>query len=165
MVFFDKWNSVHETDMANPPSSNIDTGVRTIVVVILSITLASFILLWDSGQFPYAALGFAHWVGPYVFLPVLALILSMLANCLIQNLSCGEIQWSLQFQRALLTPLSLYGTWLLLYLLPGLRWVVEGLIQTSSKPIQTGLSSAFFIFWGSMYAQGLLNGLAQICPS
>jgi hypothetical protein len=69
----------------------------------------------------------------------------------------------IQLQRSAFAPLPLYGLWLFLYFFPFMRWPIEGLVQASGKLLQSGLSSAFYVFWVSMYSQGLLNGLAQMC--
>lgn len=156
-----------ETDMAVEDSvkktSGVNTAIRAVVAGLVSIILALFIIFWEAGFIPYAASGVPHWIGPFVSLPLLAFGLSMGANCLIQQLSCSKVQWMVQLQRSAFAPLPLYGLWLFLYLFPFMKWPIEGLVQGSGKLMQTGLSSGFYVFWISMYSQGLLNGLAQMC--
>lgn len=142
-------------------SSGVNSGIRIAIALLVSIILALFILFWEMN---HGIPGVPHWIGPMVILPLLAVVLSFGSNCLIQQLSCSQIQWLVQLQRVAVVPAPFYATWLLLYLIPAMRWPIEGLAQSVSPSIRTGFSSAFYTFWIGMYSQGLLNSLAQLCP-
>ena len=142
--------------------SNVTTSIRITVAVIVSLILAVFILVWEGGVFNF---GISLWYGPYVILPLLSLVWSFGSNCLIQYLSCKSVAWLTQFYHALVVPAVLYVLWLILYFIPGLRWPIEGLAQQADPDMRKGLSSGFYTFWVSMYAQGVFNSMAQICLS
>jgi hypothetical protein len=147
----------------NPKKSNISSGIRITIALLVAIILGLFILCWDSRVIDYVALGIPHWVGRFVIMPGMAVVLSFGGNCLMQQLSCSQIQWLLQVQRAAVVPIPLYLMWLVLYFFPIMRWPIEGLVQTSPLPLRTGFSSGFYTFWTALYTQGILNSLAQIC--
>lgn len=164
-------NSIAETDMstdatnqnASPPG--ISGGIRITIAVLAAIILGLFILLWDGQFIHYATMGIPHWVGPMIILPFMAVGVAFASNCLIQQLSCSKVQWLVQLERSAYSPIPIYAMWFLLYLIPGLRWPIEGMVQTTTPVIRTGLSSAFYTFWITMYSQGILNSLSQICPN
>jgi hypothetical protein len=97
-------------------------------------------------------------------LPVLAIFLSFSSTSLIQQLSCSQVQWLVQLKRSLLSPLPFYLMWIILYLVPSMRWPIEGLVQKVEPRIRTGLSSAFYTFWTTLYTQALMISIAQVCP-
>jgi len=142
-------------------SSGVNGGIRIAIALLVSIILALFILFWEMN---HGIPGAPQWLGPMVILPLLAVVLSFGSNCLIQQLSCSKIQWLIQLQRVAVVPAPFYAMWLLLYLIPGLRWPIEGLVQAAPTATRNGFSSAFYTFWIGMYSQGLLNSLAQLCP-
>lgn len=145
----------------NVKSSGVNSGIRIAIALLVSIILALFIFFWEMN---HGIPGAPQWLGPMVILPLLAVVLSFGSNCLIQQLSCSQIQWLVQLQRVAVVPVPFYGMWILLYLIPAIRWPIEGLVQTVNPATRTGLSSAFYTFWIGMYSQGLLNSLAQLCP-
>ena len=148
---------------ATPKLKSSSSGtIRVCVSILVALMLGVFILLWDGGFIPLQNI--PAWTGHYIFLPFLAFLLSFGANCLIQRLSCSQVQVFIQFQRSLLAPLPYILTWGLLYIFPGMRWPVEGLFQNASITVRHGLSSGFYVFWTALYTQAILNGLAQICP-
>jgi len=145
-------------------TSGVSSGIRVTVAILVSIILGLFIFLWDSKVIHYASIGLPQWSGTMVILPLLAVALSFGSNCLMQQLSCSQVQWLVQLKRSAYTPIAFYAMWLILYLFPIIRWPVEGLAQTIDPTLRGGLSSGFYTFWVSMYSQGLLNSMAQICP-
>ena len=142
--------------------SGVSSGIRVILALLVALSLGVFILLWDGQLLPHSMI--PSWVGPYIFIPLMAVVLGFGSNCLIQQLSCGQVQWLNQLQRMTIVPIPFVIMNVILYMLPGMRWPIEGLIQSVSPQLRNGLSSAFYTFWTGMYCQGLLNGLAQICP-
>jgi hypothetical protein len=144
--------------------SGVSGGTRIIIALLVSISLGLFILFWDSKNINYISMGIPYWAGTLIILPLMAVVLSYGGNCLIQQLSCSQVQWLVQLQRVAIVPIPFYCMWLVLYILPIMRWPIEGLIQNVEPSMRLGLSSAFYTFWISLYSQGLLNGLAQICP-
>ena len=118
-------------------------------------------LAWDGGfiqtfRMPYL-------LGPLVFAPLLAVVLVFGADCLIQQLSCGEVKWAVQAQRAAVVPIPFFVQYFALYMLPILRWPIEGLVQSASPLVRKGLSSGFYTFWTTLYVQSLLISLSQLC--
>ena len=143
--------------------SGITTSIRVTLSLLVAICLGIFILLWDckfiNGN------GMPDWLGPYIFLPLLAIVLGYGTNCLIQYLSCKKVQWLVQLQRVALIPLPQFLMWGLLYMFPGMRWPIEGLIQDFTPEMKKGISSGFYTFWMGLYTQSIMNGIAQICPA
>jgi hypothetical protein len=144
--------------------SGVSTGIRIAIALSVGIILGLFILFWDGEFINYRKIGLSNWTGHLVIIPLLAVVLSFGANCLIQKLSCSKIQPLDQLQRAAFAPIAFFVVWILLYFIPSLRWPVEGLAQNYDPAIRRGLSSAFYTFWTALYTQGALNSLAQICP-
>jgi hypothetical protein len=142
--------------------STITTSIRVTLSLLVAICLGIFILLWDC-KFINGS-GMPDWLGPYIFLPLLAVVLGYGTNCLIQYLSCKKVQWLVQLQRVALIPLPQYLMWGLLYMIPGMRWPIEGLIQDFTPEMKKGISSGFYTFWMGLYTQSIMNGLSQICP-
>jgi len=136
-------------------------GIRISIAIFISIALAIFILLWDGGHM--GNLGIPEWVGSFIFLPLLAVILGFGGNSLIQQLSCGQVQWLNQLQRIAIVPVPYIFMWGIMYFIPGMRWPIEGLIQTQAPQMKKGISSAFYTFWISMYTQSIMTGLSQLC--
>jgi hypothetical protein len=48
-------------------------------------------------------------------------------------------------------------------MLPSLRWPIEGLVQSTTPAIRSGISSAFYTFWIALYTQSIHISLAQLC--
>ena len=148
---------------ATPPTpSGVSSGIRIVIALLVAIVLGIFMLAWDAKFIGHD--GIPDWLGPYVFMPLIAVVLGFGSDCLIQQLSCGQVQWLVQLQRVLIVPFPIILTWGVLWLLPGLRWPIEGLIQSGSPALRSGLSSGFYAFWMGLYCQSLLNGASQICP-
>lgn len=146
-----------------PPQSNLGTATRVTGAFMFAAICALFVLFWEVGFIPNF-FGPRSIMGYYVYLPILAYVTSFIVCLVIQQLSCGTVQPAVQAQRAAFSVAFLPVVYLLLYLLPGLRWPVEGLLPLQPQPVKTGLSTAFFIFWGGLYTQEVMNGFAQACP-
>jgi len=152
-------------DTSKNASSGISSGIRISIAVLAAIILGLFILLWDGQIIQYGMMGIPGWVGRMIILPFMAVGVTFSSNCLIQQLSCSQVQWLVQLKRSAYSSIPIYAMWFLLYLIPGLRWPIEGMVQTTTPAVRTGLSSAFYTFWVTMYSQGILNSLSQICPN
>ena len=142
-------------------SSSIGSEVRITIALLVTLASTIFIFLWDSKSISITLA--PYWIGPYVITPLLAVAFGFAGNCLIQQLSCGEIQWLNQLRRIAVVPVPFIVLWILLYFFPGMRWPIEGLIQSQSTDIRKGVSSAFYVFWTNMYIQSVLSGLSQLC--
>lgn len=141
--------------------SGVSTGIRIGIALIVAIILAIFSFLWDGNILPKS--GIPEFVGPYIFLPLIALALIFGADCLIQYLSCGSVQWAIQAERAAVVPLPFWIVNILLKFITILRWPIEGLVQRAIPSTQKGLSSAFYMFFTGLYTQSILISLAQLC--
>lgn len=148
--------------MADPVAKNgssVSTGARVGValMVALFLGLLIFFLEWQK-------LGLrAYQIGTLLILPLSAVVLSFGGNCLIQQLSCSQVDWLAQFLRSLYILIPMYVSRLILYIFPSLRWPIEGLVQNTEGSFRNGLSSAFYTFWLALYSQALMNGVAQMC--
>ena len=149
------------TDSNTSTVSGVSTGIRISIAVGVALILGIFTLLWD-GNF-ISKSGIPDFVGPYIFLPLIAVVLVMGADCLIQFLSCGSVQWATQAKRASVVPLPFWLVNILLKFIPILRWPIEGLVQRATPSIQRGLSSAFYMFFTGLYTQSILISLSQLC--
>lgn len=153
---------VKPVEKAAPPNKGLSSSIRICISVLVAVALGVFMLLWDGGFI--AAHGISPWIGPLIVLPLIAVVLSFGANCLIQQLSCNQVQWLIQLERVAVVPIPFLLMWLLLHWFPIMRWPIEGLAQHTSHTMRRGLSSGFYAFWIALYTQGVLNGLAQFCP-
>ena len=142
-------------------ASSITSGIRVSLSFGVAIILGLFMLAWD-GEF-IQRFGMPLWLGPIVFVPLLAVVLVFGADCLIQQLSCGEVKWLVQLQRVAVVPIPFFIQYFALYMLPILRWPIEGLVQSASPLVRKGLSSGFYTFWTTLYVQSLLISLSQLC--
>jgi hypothetical protein len=147
---------------ASKPVTGLNGGIRFCIGALIALVLGLFMLMWDAGYIPINEL--PPWLGPYVFLPILAVALSFGGSSLVQYLSCKQVQWLIQLQRVAIVPLPILAMWLILGFFPIMRWPIEGLVQGKSPALRHGLSSGFYTFWIGLYIQSLLIGLAQICP-
>jgi len=143
--------------------SGVSSGIRITIALVVALTLGIFMLTWDAKFIQHSPL--PDWLGPFVFIPLIAVVIGMFSNAIIQQLSCGEIQWITQLQRVAIIPVPFILLWTLLYLIPGLRWPIEGLFQNGSPELRLGLSSGFYAFWMGLYCQSFMNGVAQLCPN
>jgi hypothetical protein len=150
------------TSESPTPKSGVSSAIRISIAVLIGIVIAIFMLLWDGGYMPHTNM--PAWLGPYIFAPLIAVILGYGADCLLQQLSCGKVEWLLQLQRVLVIPIPYVVTWGFLHFIPGMRWPIEGLVQDSSVEIKRGLSSGFYAFWIALYTQSIMNGGSQLCP-
>jgi hypothetical protein len=141
--------------------ASVGSDIRIVISLLVALVTTIFIFLWDSKSLSIITAPF--WIGPYVIAPLIAVVFSFAANCIIQGLSCGEVQWVSQLQRVAVVPVPFIVLWLLLFFIPGMRWPIEGLIQTQTTDTKRGFSSAFYTFWVSMYIQSVLSGFSQIC--
>ena len=144
-------------------ATSITSGIRISLSVGVAISIGLFMLAWDGGYLPFLTTRMYHWAGPLVFTPLLAVVLVFGSDCLIQQLSCGKVQWLIQLQRAAIAPIPFWLQHFALYMLPILRWPIEGLVQSTTPLMRQGLSSAFYTFWTSLYVQSLLISLSQLC--
>lgn len=142
--------------------SGATTAIRVTLSLVIAIILGTFILLWDGKYIN--VYGWPEWLGPFIFLPLISVVLGYGANSLIQYLSCKKVQWILQLERVAIIPLPQFLLWALLYMIPSIRWPIEGLVQDLPAETKKGLSSGFYAFWIGLYTQSIMNGLAQICP-
>jgi hypothetical protein len=151
-----------DTSKPTKPLTGLSGGVRFCIAVLIALALGLFTLLWDGGYIPYS--GIPPWVGTAVFLPLLAVGLGFGGNTLTQFLSCNQVQWLIQLQRAAIIPLPFLLLWVLLYFFPIMRWPIEGLAQHATPTVRRGLSSGFYAFWIGLYTQSILVGASQLCP-
>jgi len=142
--------------------TGVTSGIRITFSICIAIILGIFMIFWDGKYIN--GYNFPDWLGPFVFLPLLSITLGYAANCLIQYMSCKQVQWLVQLQRVAIIPLPQFLLWGLLYIFPSMRWPIEGLIQDIPPETKKGISSGFYIFWIGLYTQSIMNGLAQLCP-
>lgn len=143
-------------------TSGVNGGIRIVLALLVGIALGIFMLAWDAKFIGHEAI--PEWIGPYISMPLIAIVLGYGSNCLIQQLSCGQVQWWVQLQRVAIAPIPIILMWFLLGIAPGMRWPIEGLVQSGSPALRKGLSSGFYAFWIGLYFQNMLNGAAQLCP-
>lgn len=143
--------------------SNVTSGIRITLALCVATALAIFIFLWDSKYIN--GFNLPDWLGPFVFFPLLSVFLGYGTNCLIQFLSCKQVEWLVQLERVAIIPLPQIAIWGLLSYFTSLRWPIEGLIQSWTSEEKKALSSAFYGFWIGLYTQSIMNGLAQLCPN
>ena len=143
--------------------TGVGSGIRISIAIAVALATGCFMLLWDGGYIPHGVV--ASWVGPFVFTPLIAVVLGFGGSCGIQQLSCGTIQWFNNFIRVLFVPIAFITWWTILHFITSLRWPIEGLFQNSTPEIQRGLSSGFYAFWLGLYSQSILNGVSQLCPT
>ena len=143
-------------------TSGVSGGIRVVLALLVGIVLGIFMLAWDANFIGHEAV--PDWTGPFVVMPLMAMILGYGSICLIQQLSCGKIQWLVQLNRIAIAPIPIILMWFILSIAPGLRWPIEGLVQSGSPALRRGLSSGFYAFWMGLYLQNVLNGTAQLCP-
>jgi|UniRef100_A0A6C0DM81 type IV secretory pathway TrbL component len=140
----------------------VNSGIRIVLALLVGIVVGIFMLTWDAKFIARDA--FPDWLGPYIIMPVLAIVLGYGSNCLIQQLSCGQVQWMVQLQRVSIVPIPIVLMWIILGFVPGMRWPIEGLIQSGTPELRKGMSSGYYAFWIGLYLQNMLNGTAQLCP-
>ena len=143
-------------------TSGVSGGIRVVLALLVGIVLGIFMLAWDAKFIGHEAI--PDWIGPFIAMPMIAMILGYGTNCLIQQLSCGQIQWLVQLNRIVIVPIPILLLWGFLALIPAMRWPIEGLVQSGSPALRRGLSSGFYAFWIGLYLQNILNGTAQLCP-
>ena len=141
-----------------PPS--ITTGIRVSIALVVACILGLLMLVWDSRMYAHAI---PHWLGPYIFLPLIAIVLSFASNCIVEQLSCEKVSWLVQLQRVAVVPIPFWFLFFILYWIPLLRWPIEGLAQHTTPSTRHGLSSGFYTFWIGLYIETLLISLAQFC--
>jgi len=144
------------------PKSSLSNGIRMSLGFFIALALGLFILLWDGDYIPHGAV--PGWIGGFIFVPLLAIIFGFGMNCLVQQLSCGFVEWGSQASRLMSIPIPFILMRAFLNFLPGMRWAVEGLVQDLSDHQKMGLSSGFYTFWIALYTQSLMSGVSQICP-
>lgn len=148
---------------ASKPNSGTSNGIRISLSLLVGVACGIFILLWDGHHMSHGPA--PEWVGSYVILPLIAAVLSFFCNCLTQFLNCRDVQWSRQLLSVSVVPAPFIAIFLLLWLIPVLRWPVEGLVQEATPEFQKGLSSGYYGFWIGMYVQNYMGGMAQLCPN
>ena len=140
--------------------SGVSTGIRIAVAFGVALILALFIGFFEL---QYSGVGTFYLIGYRVLLPLLAVVLSLGGNCLIQYLSCDEIEWLLQLGRSFIILVPLILAQIILYF-DRMRWPIEGMMQNQPKQIQRTMATSFYIFWAALYGQASTNSLAQMCP-
>jgi hypothetical protein len=148
--------------MAAPAKNSMSPGIRITISIIFALVIGIFSLFWNAGLFPNTQ-GFL-WVGNLIIVPLIAVVMSFGSNCLIQQLSCGQIQFATQASRLWMTPILFYVMELVLFVFPALLWPIEGIFQNVPPNLQKGFSKGFYTFWMALYTQAFMNGLAQACP-
>jgi len=143
-------------------SGSLSPGIRITISIVFALVIGLFALLWNAGFFPNT--GTMIWVGNLVIIPLIAVVASFGSNCLVQQLSCGQIQVGTQASRLWMAPIAFLVMELLIFFFPTLLWPIEGLFQNISQSLQKGFSRGFYAFWMALYTQAFMNGLAQICP-
>jgi hypothetical protein len=146
-----------------PKSSKVNSSIRIVLSVLAGIILGIFMLIWDAKFLAHESI--PDWLGPFVFSPLIAVGVGFGLSSLIQQLSCGQVQWLVHLQRIAIVPVPFIITWFILYMVPSLRWPIEGLIQSGSPELKRGLSSGFYSFWLGLYCQSVLNNFSQLCPT
>ena len=147
------------------PSStknSMSPGIRMTISILFALTIGLFALLWNSELIPYSH--GQSLLGNLAIVPLLAVVLSFLSNCLIQQLSCGKVQITQQVTRLWMVPILFYVMEILLFFFPGLYWPIEGMFQNMQPTFQKGYSRGFYAFWMALYTQAFMNGLSQSCP-
>ena len=148
--------------MAASTKSSMSPGIRITISIIFALIIGLFSVFWNAGFFPNTQN--IVWVGNLVIVPLIAVVISFGSNCLIQQLSCGQVQLATQASRLWMAPVLFYIMELLLFFFPGLLWPIEGIFQNITPNLQRGFSKGFYTFWMALYTQAFMNGLAQICP-
>ena len=148
--------------MAGPTNGSMSPGIRITISIVFALVIGLFSVFWNAGFFPNTQ-GIL-WVGNLIIVPLIAVAMSFGSNCLIQQLSCGQIQLATQASRLWMAPILFYIMEVLLFFFPGLLWPIEGIFQNISPNLQKGFSRGFYAFWMALYTQGFMNGLAQMCP-
>ena len=142
-----------------PDTTGVSSGIRIAFGLFVAISLGIFTFLWESQIIGNGS----SVLGSVVALPILAIALGYITDCIVQQISCGKVAWSDQFKKALTIPIPFWCTFVALYFLPIMRWPIEGLVQGTTPLIRHGLSSAFYMFWVALYTQSLHISLAQLC--
>ena len=148
--------------MAAPAKGSMSPGIRITISIIFALVIGLFSVFWNAGFFPNTHT--IIWVGNIIIVPLIAVVMSFGSNCLIQQLSCGQVQLATQASRLWMAPIMFYIMETLLFFFPGLLWPIEGIFQNVSPSLQKGFSRGFYAFWMALYTQGFMNGLAQMCP-
>ena len=143
-------------------SGSMSPAIRMTISIVFALIIGLFSLFWNGGFFPNTQT--IVWVGNLVIVPLIAVAISFGSNCLIQQLSCGQVQLATQASRLWMAPILFYVMELILFFFPGLLWPIEGLFQNVSPNLQRGFSKGFYAFWMALYTQAFMNGLAQACP-
>ena len=143
-------------------TSGVSSGIRISIAMFVALALAIFMLLWDSQIISNMAASYPV-LGPVVIMPLLAILLGFIADCIIEKFSCGTVTWYDQWKKALSFPIPFWCLYIFLYMFPSMRWPIEGLAQGASPSIRHGLSSAFYTFWVGLYTQSIHISLAQLC--
>ena len=143
--------------------STLTSSIRLTFALLVAVALSVFIYLWDSKIIPHNTL--PDWLGTIVFFPLISVGLGYLVNCLIQYLSCKQVQWIDQLKNISMIPIPQILIWALLNAFTSLRWPIEGLVQEWPLEQRKGLSSGFYGFWMALYTQSIMIGIAQLCPN
>jgi len=150
-------------DTSEPMIKSTVTGsIRMSLSLLVAVALTIFIYLWDSKIIHIDTL--PDWVGTIVFFPLISVFLGYLINCLIQYLSCKQVQWIDQLKNVAMIPIPQILIWAILNAFTNLRWPIEGLVQEWPAEQRVGISSGFYGFWIALYTQSIMNGIAQLCP-
>jgi len=142
--------------------SKVTSPIRIALAFLVAIALAVFIFVWDGNYIN--GFNLPNWLGYFIFFPLISTLLGLGVNSLIQNLSCNQVDMSMQLKTIAMVPVGQILAWGIIYIISSLRWPIEGLVQDFSPNDKRALSSAFYGFWIALYTQSITNGISQVCP-
>jgi len=143
------------------PNAGIGSSTRMVASLLAGLIIGIFALLWNTQSFGNRLE--SVWVGNVALMPVVASLVTLLMNCIIQNLSCGYTEVGYQVNHIASVPIPFILMALILKSFPFLLWPVEGLYQSSPLEVRQGISYAFFFFWAGTFNQAYQNSFAQRC--
>lgn len=151
------------TTSTSPVTANtgIGTSTRMVTAIMAGLIIGIFALLWNTQSFGNRIESI--WIGNLAIIPLVATILTLLMNCIIQSLSCGYAEVGYQARHMASVPFPFMMLAGVLHFFPILLWPIEGLYQSSPKEISRGIAYAFWFFWAGCYNQAYQNGFAQRC--
>jgi hypothetical protein len=137
-----------------------DIGLRLVLSTGLALSMLVFIVFWELGAMD--SLG-PYWLGTLVYAPILAYLVSFCIALAIQYMSCKKVDAAKQASNATTVPILYYAFVLLLNMLPGLRFPVEGVTGNYDFKTRRAISSGFYAVLMSYLAQEMVNGNAVKC--
>jgi hypothetical protein len=137
--------------------------IRIVISVCFAVVIGVIALCWNGGIIP-RPYNMSLWIGNLVFIPGIAVVFSLILNCIIQYLSCNQVTIESQISSLYMVPILFYLMAILLYVFPSLKWPIEGLAQSASPETRNGLSAGFYAMFMALYTQAYMNGISQKCP-